>query len=169
MGYIPSAVRSSYKLASMLRTGMFLSSSGICIYLIRQTALDFLSYQVTSTVSRIQDLSTTQVTFCNSNQFQTDYALNLLRENNINEIISANAFVRLENAVFKTRGQLLTNDELARFFDINRTVISCTLGGQPCEFEFYFNIYLGCYTVKRAKAPGNKKCFIILVTGFLRK
>ena len=58
-GYIPSAVRSSNKLASILWTGMFLSSAGVCIFLIRQTALDFLSNRVTSSVSRRGDMSTT--------------------------------------------------------------------------------------------------------------
>ena len=86
MNYIPSAVRSSYKLAWILWTGMFLSSAGVCIFLIRQTALDFLAYHVTTTVSRIQDLSTTDVYFCNYNMFLSDYALDLLRENNLTDI-----------------------------------------------------------------------------------
>ena len=67
MGYIPSKLRSSYKLASILWTGMLLSSAGLCIFLFVQTSLDFASNQVTSTVSRIGDLSTTQVSFCNQN------------------------------------------------------------------------------------------------------
>ena len=155
MGYIPSAVRSSYKLASMFWTGMFLTSAGVCIYLVRQTALDFLSYQVTSTVSRIHDLSSTQVNFCNQNLFLSDYALNLLRENNLTEMWQLNALFAIENASLQTRGQFLTNAELARLMEINRTVISCSLNDRPCEFEFNLIGVWGCYTVKRPKTFGN--------------
>ena len=93
--------------------------------------------------------------FLQFESFFTDYALNLLRENNLSQMYQFFAFYALENSAVKTRGHLLTKDELALFMEINRTVISCTLNGRPCELEFDFNRYLRCYNLKTPEVPGN--------------
>ena len=144
---------------------MFLSSACLCIYLFVQTAREFASNHVTTRVSRIGDLSTTQVSFCNQNILLSDYAINLFLDNNLTTAnVQLPDYIALQNLAWNKTGKLLTFEERSRFSDINQTVISCTFNGQPCEFRFELNLELGCYTVKRPKATGNIDLHFLLQT-----
>ena len=115
-----------------------LTSTGLTSYLIIQSILTYFTYGVSTTSRTYYETPTLfpKVTFCNLNEFTTEYAYNLTQMN-------------------ITNGNNLTNDQKKKVgHSLKDILIQCKYNGQPCtthDFVWsYIHTYGNCYTFNSA-------------------
>ena len=164
MDGLPSAFSSSSRILIIIWMAFFVTSGGICVYLIACSIQEYRSYRVTTTVGFVTNgkdqaiYDPPTITFCNYNPLISDYAKSLLAKANVTFIEATDVlysayefyyFMDIERYFKNTYGRYMTHDELAKLGDLDRSVLECSMNGASCEFEYVFDPqYMICYQVK---------------------
>ena len=128
-----------------------------------------------------------KITLCNSNPFQTEYALRFLldviRENNLTNVLDHEVAVRLDpnekahlidslvnKAIFKMNNKSFNKSEQKKLgHSLEDMLISCSFNGKACanvDWEWSFHRYRGnCYTFNTG-ANGNELKYTYLAGSF---
>ena len=149
---LPNIIRSKYTWLSIIWTIVLVTLGSICVWLISQTFVQYMTRSVSTTIRTIRDAQPPfpTITICNSNPFNTDYAAKMLANENItylkgDPLSNYFAFLQLN----------LTKDDMRKMSSLE--LISCAFENEACsltDFEYIFHPYLlSCY---RFNADGSK-------------
>ena len=158
---VSNIVRSRYSLLSFVWLLILCGNAFVCVWLIRDTFVQYNEHRVTTTIRYLTEQKSTFPTLiiCNINAFSTDYANSLLTRMSITSsertklgTLEGNfrIFNKLQAYLNATRGYMLTDNEKMQLSDLNLMIISCSFHGIVCnasDFEFFFHpYYLNCYS-----------------------
>lgn len=170
---IPSIIRTKRNRIRILWILFFLASFALCSYLVIQSILDYLKYEVTTKIRTIYEFpgKFPIVTICNSNPFTTNFSQNFLEEilknNSINNYLNSS----LMNELFPSELNGIYNKiEISKYlaqsyavsdlfseqekrqlgYSIDEVVLSCIFAGANCElseFTWTFDFRYGnCFS-----------------------
>ena len=144
---------------------LFLVSTGVCIYVISQTVISYLSFETVTKAENIY-VDITQfpvIAICSLNPFMTnvsfEFVKNILVDNGLINNSNTEGFKYYFDDVIKTfrflSGMNALNTNISseyrkQFgFDIKEVLLSCTFNFKLCsadDFEWYFDLMYGnCY------------------------
>jgi hypothetical protein len=128
-----------------------LLSAASCIFLIRETVLEYLEFKV-STLYRFyneRELQLPAITLCNVNRFTTKEAANYLKQylnkTSLNEL-SYDELVKLLPTTSHIMNNLTEENKKSLGYSFNDFVLKCELNFLPCtdaHFDWYFDRNLG--------------------------
>ena len=147
-----------------------LSSSGLAAYMVIQSILSYLAYDVTTTSRTIHEMSPLfpKITVCNLSPFTTGFALNFLKQINAQSGSQVNLFDANQTRTlnYATLRRIMTNilniavgqmnsrqfndsDRKLLAHNFDDILISCIFNGQSCnssDFLWSYDSYYGnCY------------------------
>jgi glutaredoxin 2 len=135
---LPNAIRTQHLPIKTMWSISFILSTALCSYLIIQTIMEYLVFDV---ITKVRIVGETEAEFpriaiCNINPFQTQYAMSIYEKNKKMTLFD-----------FYKMSILLSNEDKKRLsYSINETLISCQFSSISCnwkDFEWIYNIYIG--------------------------
>jgi len=174
---IPNLIRTRRFGIKLLWTMCLLASVSICFYMVVQSILDYLSYEVATKIRKINQFPSPfpAITICNSNSFLTNYSLNLVDELNLkfsdenilendtifyvssnpyyrNNIYNNLEFVRYLAQSYAISDRTIDDEKKRLGLSIDDILISCHFAGTDCsyeDFEWEYNFdYGNCFTFR---------------------
>ncbi len=154
---IPNIVRNESYLIKIIWIIFLLGSTGYCAYLVYQSVMNYLSFDVVS-LNRIYPKKEVQfptVTICNVNPFTTSFSKQFM-ENLLNDSLYENKNPKEShklNLFYKRYTAGLTSIDLnettqTKFgYSLNETLLSCVYNYADCsiekDFQQYYNYFFG--------------------------
>ena len=143
-------------------------SSSLAGYLVIQTILSYLSYEVTTTTRTIYESSSAfpKITICNCNPFTSRHSIEFLRRvnseinsdidmfnetqiNMLNYTVKSTFFLSIYNAANRAMLNLSDDDKKRLGHSLDDILIDCQFNGEACnasDFEWKFDKFFGnCY------------------------
>ena len=135
---LPNAIRNPHLPMKTMWSISFILSTALCSYLIIQSILQYLEFDVITNVRIVGETEAEfpRITICNINRYQTEYALDIYEKNkNLTPFELDKMFI------------LLSNEDKKRLsYSINETLIKCQFSLISCDwkdFDWIYNIYIG--------------------------
>jgi len=132
----------------------------ICIKQISELLEDYLSYNTVNSFDLINEIPSPfpAITICNLNPYQTEFALQYLKNISIDEFKNAGFDnFDIELSVLMSVSQFNNSLKKQLAFDIEEILINCVFIGQPCsknDFDWYFHPTNGiCYRFNSQLPP----------------
>ena len=174
---IANLIRTKRLGIKLMWTICILTSVGICCYMVVESILGYLSYEVATKIRKINQFPSPfpAISICNSNLFLTNISLNLVNELKLNYSIEEkyknttmfhnmtspyyrnNIYNNLEFVRYVAQSYAisdrLTDDEKKNLgMSINDILVSCYYAGADCsyeDFEWTYNFdYGNCFTFR---------------------
>jgi hypothetical protein len=135
---LPNAIRNPHLPMKTMWSISFILSTALCSYLIIQTIMQYLEFDVITKVRIVGETEAEfpRITICNLNRYHTEYAMSIYEKNKNMTLFE-----------FYKMSILLSNEDKKRHsYSINETLISCQFSLMSCDwkdFEWIYNVFLG--------------------------
>jgi len=175
--------KTDYKLLKLFLIVFILLSTSLAAFLVIETILSFLNFEVNTTTRVIHETSSSfpKITLCNYNPFTTEYSVEYLRQVNQQERPDIDMFneTQLNTLDFAAKSALFTDvytaanmammnmseDEQKKLgHTLQDIMISCSFNYEACDvnkdFEWKFDSFFGNCYVFNWKLPESKRSYI---------
>ena len=169
---VPNIAKSSRHPEKCIWLALFVLSSGVCVFLFVGSIREYLKFEVTTTSRLLQDqrVKFPVVTICPSNQFNTNYSIEITTLANFdfsNDPDTSRAIIFIEKYIHNTTGSYMTDEQKRNLTDFDSMLVDCHIGPTKCDssmFVWEWNpMYFNCYRFNTGfSANGSKLDEIML-------
>jgi hypothetical protein len=138
---LPNAIRNPHLPMKTMWSISFILSTALCSYLIIQTIMEYLEFDVITKVRIVGETEAEfpRITICNLNPFQTEFAFDFYKRNGN---LSLFEFIKVSYLLSDTAKKQLS-------YGINETLIRCTFSLGKCDWKYFewifHNLFGNCF------------------------